>query len=208
VNFPALATYYALVADEFLRAYFILGVGNVRQHARYFIMAHCLEVAFKASLANWSVAINYGTHSLKHLDEHLVREGESCLEQLRPDAHAQEVFDRMCQRTTREFFVPDWLNHQEALELLLCYEHIADLTYGIDKDGRNILAVTPSTMIMNRRSRVHCVRATQLPESSKTRSRVDKVPRGTRTKISGAIYRSIGCSTAKHLIGRRCFGTV
>ena len=151
MNFPALATYYALVADEFLRAYFILGVGNVRQHARYFIMAHCLEVAFKASLANRSVAINYGTHSLKHLDEHLVREGDSCLEQLRPDAHAQEVFDRMCQRTTREFFVQDWLNHQEALELLLCYEHIADLKYGIDKDGRNILAVTPSTMIMNRR---------------------------------------------------------
>ena len=83
-------------------------------------MAHCLEVAFKASLANRSVAINYGTHSLKHLDEHLVREGDSCLEQLRPDAHAQEVFDRMCQRTTREFFVQDWLNHQEALELLLC----------------------------------------------------------------------------------------
>ena len=55
------------------------------------------------------------------------------------------------QRTTREFFVQDWLNHQEALELLLCYEHIADLKYGIDKDGRNILAVTPSTMIMNRR---------------------------------------------------------
>ena len=103
MNFPALATYYALVADEFLRAYFILGVGNVRQHARYFIMAHCLEVAFKASLANRSVAINYGTHSLKHLDEHLVREGDSCLEQLRPDAHAQEVFDRMCNALLANF---------------------------------------------------------------------------------------------------------
>ena len=55
MNFPALATYYALVADEFLRAYFILGVGNVRQHARYFIMAHCLEVAFKAS---WQIGLS------------------------------------------------------------------------------------------------------------------------------------------------------
>jgi hypothetical protein len=101
VNFPALATYYALVADEFLRAYFVLGIGGVRQHARYFIMAHCLEVAFKASLANRSVAINYGTHSLKDLDEHLVREGDSCLEPLRPDAHAREVFGRMFKRTIR-----------------------------------------------------------------------------------------------------------
>ena len=83
MNFPALATYYALVADEFLRAYFVLGVGKVRHHARYFIMAHCLEVAFKASLANRSVAINDGTQSLKNLDEHIVREGDSCQEPLR-----------------------------------------------------------------------------------------------------------------------------
>jgi len=91
VNFPALATYYALVADEFLRAYFVLGLGKVRLHARYFMMAYCLEVAFKASLANRTVAINYGTHSLKQLDEYLVREGDSCLEPLRPDAYACEV---------------------------------------------------------------------------------------------------------------------
>jgi len=60
-------------------------------------------------------------------------------------------FGRMFQRNTRNFVMQDWLDHQEALELLLCYDHIADLKYGIAKDGRNILAVTPSTMIMNRR---------------------------------------------------------
>jgi hypothetical protein len=151
MNFPALANYYALVADEFLRAYFVLGLNGVRLHARYFLMAHCLELAFKASLANRSVPIKYGTHSLKYLDEHLVRQGDSCLEELRPDAPAREVFARMFHRTVANFIMQDWLNHQEALELSLCYEHIADLKYGMDKDGSNILAVTPSTMIMNRR---------------------------------------------------------
>jgi len=151
VNFPALANYYALLADEFLQAYFVLGLHNVRLHARYFVMAHCLELAFKASLANRSVPISYGTHSLKELDEHLVRQGDSCLEPLRPDADAREAFTRMFRRTTRNFIMQDWIEHQEALELLLCYEHVADLKYGMDKDGRNILAVTPSTVIMNRR---------------------------------------------------------
>ena len=151
MNFLASANYYALVADEFLRAYFVLGLHKVRLHARYFVMAHCLELAFKASLANRSVPLKYGTHSLKYLDEHLVRQGDSCLEELRPDARACEVFARMFHRTVANFIMKDWLNHQEALELLLCYEHIADLKYGMDKDGSNILAVTPSTMIMNRR---------------------------------------------------------
>jgi len=151
VNFPALANYYALLADEFLRAYFALGLNNVRLHVRYFIMAHCLELAFKASLANRSVPINYGTHNLNDLEAELVRQGDSCFDQLRPDASAREVFARMFHRSVSNFIMQDWIDHQEALELLLCYAHIADLKYGMDKDGRNILAVTTSTVIMNSR---------------------------------------------------------
>jgi hypothetical protein len=152
VNFPALANYYALLADEFLRAYFALGVNNVRLHARYFVMAHCLELAFKASLANRSVPIDYGsTHSLTDLEGHLVRKGDSCFEQLKPDASSREVFARMFHRSVGNFSMQDLIDHQEALELLLCYKHIANLKYGMDKNGRNILAVTPSTKIMNSR---------------------------------------------------------
>src|SRR5262245_5796827 len=105
VNFPALATYYSLLSDEFLRAYFVLGLNNVRLHARYFVMAHCLELAFKASLANRAVPIKYGTHSLKELDEHLVQQGDSCLEPLRPDSRAREVFGRMFQRAIENFIM-------------------------------------------------------------------------------------------------------
>jgi hypothetical protein len=49
------------------------------------------------------------------------------------------------------FVMQDWQDHQEALEVLLCYDRFADLNYGIAKDGRNILTVMSSTMIMNRR---------------------------------------------------------
>jgi hypothetical protein len=151
MNLPASATYYALLSDEFLRAYFVLGLNNVRLHARYFVMAHCLELAFKASLANRAVPMQYGTHSLKKLDEHLVQQGDSCLEPLRPDSRAREIFGRMFQRAVDNSIIQDWKEHAEALELLLCDEHIADLKYGIDKGGRGILAVTVSTVIMNRR---------------------------------------------------------
>ena len=34
---------------------------------------------------------------------------------------------------------------------MLCYAYNADLKYGMDKSGRNILAVTISTVIMNSR---------------------------------------------------------
>ena len=51
-------TRYAHLADEFLRTYFVLGVNNVRLNVRYFIMAHCLELAFKASLGIRSVPIS------------------------------------------------------------------------------------------------------------------------------------------------------
>jgi hypothetical protein len=152
VNFAALASYYALIADEFLRAYFVLGLNGVRLHARYFVMAHCLELAFKASLANRCVPIDYGSiHNLKELEEYLVRQGDSHIEQLRPDASAREVFARMFDRNVSNFIMQDWIDHQEALELLICYKHTANLKYGMDKKGRNILAVTTSTVIMNRR---------------------------------------------------------
>jgi hypothetical protein len=151
VNLSKLATYYARGADEFLRAYFVLGLHNVRFNARYFVMAHCLELAFKASLANRSVPIRYRTHSLKELDDHLVRQGDSCFEPFRPEERAREVFGRMFQRTTDNFIFKDWIRDHEPLELLVCYEHVADLKYGIDKDGRNILAVMPATVPMNRR---------------------------------------------------------
>jgi len=167
VNFLKLANYYAQVADEFLRAYFVLGLNNVRFNARYFVMAHCLELAFKASLASRSVAIKYDTHSLKQLDEHLVRQGDSCLEPLRPDERAREVFGRMFQPIVDNFVMQDWLSHHEALELLVCYEHVADLKYGIDKDGSHILAVMPSTVPLNRRFLGYVARARQLPESSR-----------------------------------------
>jgi hypothetical protein len=45
----------------------------------------------------------------------------------------------------------DWKRHAEAIELLLCYKHTGDLKYGMDKQGRNILAVTVSTVMMNPR---------------------------------------------------------
>jgi hypothetical protein len=108
VNFLKLANYYARVADEFLRAYFVLGLYNVRFNARYFIMAHCLELAFKASLANRSVPIKYDSHSLKQLDEHLIRQGDSCLEPLRPDARAREVFGQMFQPSVHNFVMEDY----------------------------------------------------------------------------------------------------
>jgi hypothetical protein len=151
MNFLKLANSYALVADEFLRAYFVLGLNNVRLNARYFVMSHCLELAFKASLASRSVQIKYDTHSLKQLDEHLVAQGDLCLEPLRPDARAREVFGRMFQPKVDNFVMQDWLTHHEALELLVCYEHVAGLKYGIDKDGRGILAVLPATVPLNRR---------------------------------------------------------
>ena len=161
MNFPALANYYALVADEFLRAYFVLGLNGVRLHVRYFVMAHCLELAFKASLANRSVPIEYGKiHNLTVLENHLVQQGDSCFEKLRPDASAREVFARMFQPDVGNFIMADWRRHAEAIELLLCYRHIADLKYGMDKQGRNILAVTLSTVIMNSRflGYVECAR--------------------------------------------------
>jgi hypothetical protein len=98
-----------------------------------------------------SVPINYGNHNLNDLEAELVRQGDSCLDQLRPDASGREVFARMFHPSVSNFIMQDWIDHQEMLELLLCYAHIADLKYGMDKDGRNILAVMPSTMIMNSR---------------------------------------------------------
>lgn len=150
-DYRAAANQYAHLADEFLRTYFVLGVNNVRLNVRYFIMAHCLELAFKASLANRSVPIDYGIHNLADLEADLVQQGDSCFEQLRPDANAREVFTRICHRNVREFHISDWQDHQEALELLLCYAYNADLKYGMDKAGGNILAVTISTVIMNSR---------------------------------------------------------
>jgi hypothetical protein len=152
VDFPALTKYYALVADEFLRAYFVLGLNRVRLHARYFVMGHCLELAFKASLANRSVPIDYSrTHNLATLDEHLVQQGDSCFDHVRPEPTAREVFARMFQPKVSSFIMADWIRHAEALELLLCYKHTANLKYGMDIQGRHILAVTPSTVMMNSR---------------------------------------------------------
>ena len=43
-DYPALACYYAQLCDEFLQAYFVLGLNGIRMNARYFVMAHCLEL--------------------------------------------------------------------------------------------------------------------------------------------------------------------
>lgn len=149
VEFSTLARHYAQASDEFLQSYFILGLNGVRLHARYFVMAHCMELAFKASLANRSVPIRYNTHDLEFLEGELRRQGNTDLKALRPNVHAREVFARMFNRSVSNFIMQDWLDHREALELLLCYEHAADLKYGVDRDGQHILAVTPSSMIMN-----------------------------------------------------------
>jgi len=150
-DLAAMAGHYAMLADEFLRAYFVLGLNGVRLHARYFVMAHCLELAFKASLANRAVAINYATHDLDYLEEQLVLNGNTDIASMRPDQAAKEVFDRMFNPTVSNFVMQDWLDHREALEILVCYAHSADLKYGMDKSGEHILTVTPSTSVMNAR---------------------------------------------------------
>jgi hypothetical protein len=148
-DYSALAGYYAQVADEFLQSYFVLGLNGVRLHARYFVMAHCLELAFKAALAHRAVPIRYNTHDLDYLESELLRQGDTELKALQPDAAAKEVFGRMFNRSVSNFIMQDWLDHREALELLLCYEHSADLKYGVDRGGQHILAVTPSSVTMN-----------------------------------------------------------
>jgi hypothetical protein len=49
------------------------------------------------------------------------------------------------------FDLQKFRDHQEALEMLVCYKYAPDLKYGIDKHGNNLLAVAPATSIMNRR---------------------------------------------------------
>ena len=146
-----MADYYARQADEFLQAYFVLGLNGVRLNARYFVMAHCLELAFTASLATQSAPIKYATHDLEALERELEVRGDAGLAELRPDAAAREAFARLFSRTTDNFIVQDWLDHRDSLEILLCYEHTADLKYGIAKDGQYLSAVTTSSAMMNTR---------------------------------------------------------
>jgi hypothetical protein len=112
-------------------------------------MAQCLEVSFKASLANRSIPITYRTHNLENPHKHLVQRGDVELEQITPDATAKELFAQMYCRNTRNFDLQKLLDHREALELLVCYNYAADLKYGIDKQGKHFLAVVPATSIMN-----------------------------------------------------------
>ena len=42
-DYRPLANDYARLADEFLQAYFMLGLSNARLNVGYFVMAHCLE---------------------------------------------------------------------------------------------------------------------------------------------------------------------
>jgi len=150
-DYLAMASYYTRQADEFLQAYFVLGLNGVRLNARYFVMAHCLALAFKASLASRSAPIEYATHDLEALERELEARGDAELAELRPDAAAREVFARLFSRTTGNFIVQNWLDHRDSLEILLCYEHTADLKYGIAKDGQYLSAVTTSTTMMNTR---------------------------------------------------------
>jgi hypothetical protein len=150
-NHSTAASYFARLSDEFLRTYFVLGVNKVAHYGRYFVMAHCLELSFKASLANRSVLIDYKTHNLECLENQLVQHGDVEFEQIRPDATAKELFSRIYGQTVRNFPMQEWRDHREALELLVCYNYAADLKYGIDKNGRNLLAVAPSTGATNSR---------------------------------------------------------
>ena len=52
-------------------------------------------------------------------------------------------------RTATDFIMQDWIDHRDALEILVCYRHAANLKYDIDKDGGNILPATPSTVLVN-----------------------------------------------------------
>ena len=148
-NHSTAASYFARLSDEFLRTYFVLGVNKVAHCGRYFVMAHCLELSFKASLANRSVLINYKTHDLECLENQLVQHGDVEFEQIRPDATAQEVFSRMYGRAVKNFMIQESLDHREALELPVCYNYAADLKYGIDTNGENLLAAAPSTATTN-----------------------------------------------------------
>ena len=86
-----------------------------------------MELAFKAGLANRAARIRYNSHDLEYLEGELLRQGDTDLNALRPSAVAREVFARMFNRSVSDFIMQDWLDHREALELLLCYEHASDL---------------------------------------------------------------------------------
>jgi hypothetical protein len=110
-----------------------------------------LELSFKASLANRSIPITYGKHNLEYLEKQLVQHGDVEFEEIRPDATTEELFDQMYRRKIRNFDLQKFRDHQEALEMLVCYKYAPDLKYGIDKHGNNFLAVAPATSTMNRR---------------------------------------------------------
>ena len=87
-------------------------------------------------MAQRAAPMNYGTHNLEFLEAELEKQGDSCLQALKPDAAARDVLDRMFRPYVPQFDMQQWLDHIDPLEVLLCYKHIADLKYGVDKDGR------------------------------------------------------------------------
>jgi hypothetical protein len=93
--------------------------------------------------------MNSKTHNLECLEDQLVQHGDVEFEEIRPNATANEVFSRMYRRVVKNFMIQESLDHREALELLVCYNYAADLKYGIDTEGRNLLAAAPSTAPMN-----------------------------------------------------------
>jgi hypothetical protein len=84
------------LSDEFLQTYFLLGITQVAHYGRYFIMAQCLELSFKASLANRSIPITYGKHNLEYLEKQLVQHGDVEFEEIRPDATTEELVGPIC----------------------------------------------------------------------------------------------------------------
>ncbi|PYL48156.1 MAG: hypothetical protein DMF32_09645 [Verrucomicrobia bacterium] len=95
-HYATAARYFARLSDEFLHTYFLLGITQVAHYGRYFIMAQCLELSFKASLANRSIPITYGKHNLEYLEKQLVQHGDVEFEEIRPDATTEELVGPIC----------------------------------------------------------------------------------------------------------------
>ena len=97
-HYATAARYFARLSDEFLQTYFLLGITQVAHYGRYFIMAQCLELSFKASLANRSIPITYGKHNLEYLEKQLVQHGDVEFEEIRPDATTEELVGPICRQ--------------------------------------------------------------------------------------------------------------
>jgi hypothetical protein len=101
-DYTTAARYFARLSEEFLQTYFLLGITQIAHYGRYFIMAQCLELSFKASLANRSISITYATHNLECLEKQLVQHGDVEFEEIRPDAMTEELFDQIYRRKIRK----------------------------------------------------------------------------------------------------------